>query len=106
LIKNSNFATAQYTLDGYHEFSISSTMTKQASNSLRVTLDAPEKGYVEIYLSNKKGELIVNETIDGISKGSNTIELEKSHRFKGNCKLTLLLNGKYCAIKQLDFSNN
>lgn len=103
LKKNTATAAQQPVMPGYHGFKISVSPNPNDSTIFRVEVDAPEAGALEIFLADTKGSLLLNEKLEGLPSGKNTIEVEMDSPQKGLTFLTVVLNGKFSASTKLIF---
>ncbi len=90
-------------LPGYHGFAISVFPNPNDSNVFRIQVDAPEAGDVEIMLTDTSGNLILNESLEGLRQGKNELEIEMTSPIHGMTFLSVILNKKYSASVKVVF---
>lgn len=103
LMKSKTTHTEDIVLSGYHDFAISVNPNPCKTTSFRIEIDAPEPGKVDIYMADTVGNIFVNETLQGLGKGKNTVELELEKPRKGIAFLTATLNHTYSSTTKVVF---
>jgi hypothetical protein len=103
LIKSTTTSSEDIVLSGYHEFEVSVTPNPCKTTSFRIEINAPESGKMEIYMADTIGNVFVNETLEGLEKGKNTVELELEKPRKGITFLTATLNHTYSSTIKVIF---
>ena len=88
-------------LNGYHDFSIEINPNPVSNHLFQVEIAAPESGSIALLLSDIEGQLLMDQFMEGVSAGKNTIEIALEPHVKGVLFLTILLNGKYSQTKKI-----
>lgn len=90
-------------LPGYHAFEIETFPHKDHADKFSLVADMPEKGMLEIFVTDASGRLVMNQRKFGLLKGENTLELQLKRPLSGPAYITAILNGRYAARSEVVF---
>jgi hypothetical protein len=103
LSKSEVVGSKMLSLPGYHDLNITIYPNPNNGNVFRVKVDAPKAGYLELFLTDSLGKLVLNEVIEGLQEGDNTVEIDMQVPVSGVYSLTAILNSEFSASGKIVF---
>ncbi len=90
-------------MPGYHSFQFDAYPNPNHSKAFTLKVDLPEKGLVEVFVTDAAGRLIMNHRKFGLLEGENSFEVSVKKRLKGPVFITAILNNRYAATSKMVF---